>query len=494
MSESDNSLDRENQKIDNFVSANKSRKTVVVQGVGFVGAAMLIALASAKDENDNLLYNVIGLDLKDNYEKIQSINDGNAPIITLDQRIADGYKNAKQNGNLFATYSEYAYQFADIVVVDINLDIKKMSAGIAKNYTFDFDNFSSAISSVAKNIQEETLVLLETTVPPGTTEKIVYPIFKEVFLERKLDINKVYIGYSYERVMPGKNYLNSIINNHRVVSGINASSKDKIKQFLETFTNTKEFPLYVLHSTAAAEMAKVLENSFRAMNIAFIQEWTEYAQDLHVDLFEVINAIRVRPTHQNLMYPGFGVGGYCLTKDSLLADWSLRNFLSSNKHLEMSLNAVETNDLMPLYTFSLLKNEFPILKNLNISILGVSYLPGVADTRYSPTELFYDSCIAEGASVNVHDSLVEFWHEKSLSITNDLDVFSKLSQHDVVVFAIAHKEYIELSSSKIIELFDGAKLIIDAFNVINDSVAIDLLKRGIKVVGVGKGHWEHLPH
>ena len=494
MSESDNCLDRENQKINNFISNNKSRKTVVVQGIGFVGSAMLIALASAKDENGSLLYNVIGLDLKDNQEKIQSVNNGNAPIVTLDHHIIDGYKNAKRNGNLLATYSEYAYQIADIIVVDINLDIKKTSVGVTKDYSFSFDNFSNAISSVAKNIREETLVLLETTVPPGTTEKIVYPIFQEIFLERGLDIGKVYLGYSYERVMPGKNYLNSIINNHRVVSGINTPSKNKIKKFLETFTNTKEFPLYELHSTTAAEMAKVLENSFRAVNIAFIQEWTEYAQGLGVDLFEVINAIKVRPTHQNLMYPGFGVGGYCLTKDSLLADWSLRNFLSSNKHLEMSLDSVETNDLMPLYTFSLLKNEFPSLKNMNISILGVSYLPGVADTRYSPTELFYDSCIAEGASVNVHDSLVRFWHEKNLSITNDLNAFSKLSQHDIVVFAIAHKEYVELTSNKIIELFGGAKLIIDAFNVIKDSVAVDLLNRGIKVIGVGKGHWKQMHH
>jgi len=190
------------------------------------------------------------------------------------------------------------------------------------------------------------------------------------------------------------------------------------------------------------------------------------------------------------MYPGFGVGGYCLTKDSLMADWSLRNFLSSDKHLEMSLGAIETNDLMPLYTFSLLKNEFPHLKNLNVSILGVSYLPGVADTRYSPTELFYDSCIAEGASVNVHDTLVDIWQEKNLPITNDLEAFSKSSQHDVLVFSTAHKEYLELSSNEINTLFKGVKLVIDACNIINDCVAVDLLNQGVKVIGVGKGHWE----
>ena len=492
MIKDDNSLNLENENIDAFLSNNQSRKTVVVQGVGFVGAAMLIALAHAKDKNGNLLYNVIGIDLKDNYEKIQAINAGVAPIVSLDEKIAEGYRMAKQNGNLLATYSEYAYQFADIVVIDINLDIQKKKIGITKDYNFNFENFSKAIYSVAKNIREDTLVLLETTVPPGTTEKVVFPIFKEVCFERNLDINRIYLGYSYERVMPGKNYLHSITNNHRVVSGINACSKDRIKQFLETIINTDKFPLYALHSTTAAEMAKVLENSYRAMNIAFIQEWTEYSQMLNVDLFDVINAIKVRPTHQNIMQPGFGVGGYCLTKDSLLADWSLKNFVSPSKHLDMSLNAVETNDLMPLYTFRLLKGKLPDIKNLNISILGVSYLPGIADTRCSPTELFYDSCIAEGALVNIHDSLAEFWNEKSLTISNDLDVFSKASQHDVIVFSIAHKEYTELSSDKIIQLFPGVKLIIDAANVMSDLVAIDLLKRGVTVLGVGKGHWNLL--
>ena len=108
------------------------------------------------------------------------------------------------------------------------------------------------------------------------------------------------------------------------------------------------------------------------------------------------------------------------------------------------------------------------------------------------TELFYDSCLAEGAFVNVHDTLVDFWYEKNLSITNDLEVFSQSSQHDVVVFSIAHKEYVALSSQELVRLFEGVKLVIDASNTINDSVAVDLLRNGIKVLGVGKGHWKDL--
>ena len=139
-------------------------------------------------------------------------------------------------------------------------------------------------------------------------------------------------------------------------------------------------------------MAKVLENSYRAANIAFIQEWTEYAEKAGVNLYDVINAIRVRSTHQNIMAPGFGVGGYCLTKDSLLADWSLNNLFKGNKHLDMSLNAININDLMPRYTFNLLKKEIKKIKNINLAIFGVSYLNDVVDTRFSPSE-FFSTCV-----------------------------------------------------------------------------------------------------
>ena len=133
--------------------------------------------------------------------------------------------------------------------------------------------------------------------------------------------------------MPGPSYLNSIVNFYRVYSGINKESRLKAREFFESFINTQDYPLSEVHSNTAAEMAKVLENSFRAMNIAFIQEWTEYAEKAGVNLFEVIEAIRIRPTHKNIMLPGFGVGGYCLTKDPLLADWSYQNMFHSEKNL-----------------------------------------------------------------------------------------------------------------------------------------------------------------
>ncbi len=217
--------------------------------------------------------------------------------------------------------------------------------------------------------------------------------------------------------MPGVNYVSSINNFYRVYSGVNELSKQRAKEFLETIINIKDYPLSELKSTNASELAKVLENSYSAANIAFIQEWTEFADVCGVDLFEVVSAIRKRPTHSNIMLPGFGVGGYCLTKDALLADWAYRNNFSGTKRLEYSTMAIHTNDLMPGYTFSLMKRHFRTLEGVRIAILGVSYLKDVGDTRYSPTEYFYNLCLTENADIYLHDPMIEIWKETNREVS-----------------------------------------------------------------------------
>ena len=151
--------------------------------------------------------------------------------------------------------------------------------------------------------------------------------------------------------MPGPNYINSIKNFYRVYSGIDDESADAVQAFLETIISTNEYPLTRLKTTESTEMAKVLENSYRAMNISFAIEWSRFAELSGVDLYEVVDAIRLRPTHANLMYPGIGVGGYCLTKDPLLASWASKEFFGLPDGLEVSVQAVERNDKMPKYCF-----------------------------------------------------------------------------------------------------------------------------------------------
>ena len=165
--------------------------------------------------------------------------------------------------------------------------------------------------------------------PPGTCEKIAFDIIKNGLEVRNLDSDSFNLGHSYERVMPGPNYIDSIQNYYRVYSGINEESANATESFLRTIISTEKYPLTRLNGTNATELAKVLENSYRAMNIAFMVEWTRFAEEAGVNMYEIVNAIRQRDTHSNLMFPGLGVGGYCLSKDPLLASWSRKSLFNA---------------------------------------------------------------------------------------------------------------------------------------------------------------------
>ena len=184
--------------------------------------------------------------------------------------------------------------------------------------------------------------------------------------------------------MPGPNYVDSIKNFYRVFSGLDEESAIRIESFLRTIISVDKYPLTQLANTQSTEMAKVLENSYRALNISFIVEWSRFAEHADVDLYDVVDAIRKRPTHSNMMYPGIGVGGYCLTKDPLIASWASQEFFDSSS-LPFSKISVEQNDQMPSFAFSYLEEKILKKQNINnVALFGVAYGPGIGDTRYSP--------------------------------------------------------------------------------------------------------------
>jgi nucleotide sugar dehydrogenase len=479
----------ERERLRAFVEANQGREVVVVQGIGFVGAAMLAALAQARDAGGGPRFAVIGVDLPDdcNIRKIRSVLAGEPPVVSSDAALTEAYREASRVGNMTATPDPAAFEHADVVVVDVNLDVHK-NHGSPREYELGDGPFRRAIATVAERIREDTLVIVETTVPPGTTERLVQPTIAAAFERRGFDPARVNIAHSYERVMPGPNYLASITSYYRVFSGIDPASSARIRAFLEAFIDTAAYPLKELQSPTASEMAKVLENSFRAVNIALIQEWTEFAEAASVDLFQVLEAIRMRPTHRNIMAPGLGVGGYCLTKDSLLADWAARNFFDRQGHLAMALEAVDVNDAMPLHTRDIVKRLLPDLSGRTILILGISYLNDVADTRSSPSDILYGALQAEGASILVHDPLVEHWPERGIVIDRRMESLNGL-RPDMVIFAVRHSEYLAFDAAGIRARFPEAMAVIDANNVLSDSTARALGEQGVLVAGTGKGHW-----
>lgn len=471
----------EREGINNFVSSNKGKKIVAVQGLGFVGAVMSVVIAnSPKDE-----YAVIGVDLPNRKATIDAINNGKFPIQSSDSKVYKYFDLAIERNNFFATSSTYAYEVADVVVVDINLDVSKES-GIDNSlidYSVSLDGFKKAMETIASVCREDVLILVETTVPPGTCQKIVKPIFDKMFRERGFNHN-VKIGHSYERVMPGPNYLDSIKNFYRVYSGINEESANATEEFLKTIISTDEYPLTRLNNTNATEMSKVLENSFRAMNIAFIQEWTEFAESANVNLYEVIDAIRMRPTHKNIMRPGIGVGGYCLTKDPLLASWSSKELFNS-ENLKLSERAVQINDQMPLHTFNTIKNYFKgDLKDKNIFILGISYLKDVGDTRYTPLALLYDKLIQMQANLTLNDPYIDIWEEKGVKINNDLKELKR--DLDIIVIGTPHSIYFdEKVVDNLINNNSKKVLVVDSHGVISNDYIKKHNKHKFIIIGRG---------
>ncbi len=469
------------------------RKIVAVQGLGFVGSVMAAIIADVEDQNGNSLFFVHGVDLpyKNSYWKIPTINKGISPIITTNDELPIIFKRSVNlKRTLRATWNDCVYRLADVVVVDIQLDVKKTAFGDAHNAVCDIKPFENAIHTLGKYIKPETLVLIETTVPPGTCQLIVKPILELEFINRGIDI-KIFpprIGHSYERVMPGKNYVKSIKEFWRSYSGIDDISKTLTKEFLSQIINVDKYQLFCHDSTTASEMAKILENTYRATNIALIHEWTLLSEDIGVDLFKVVDSIRVRPTHANLMYPGFGVGGYCLTKDTILANWASINLFNRKNALDMSLSSININDLMPLHTFDLIKTALKgKIKGKNILILGVSYLEEVADTRNSPTELLYRALLKEGANMFVHDPMVNYWAELP-NVEIEKNLSASFRKKDVIVFAVKHNEYLNIQPEDIVIVSNPEPIIIDSWNLISDDKIKRYLSLGCKVIGVGKGH------
>tara|TARA_B110000003_G_C16649268_1_gene533461 strand:- start:686 stop:2158 length:1473 start_codon:yes stop_codon:yes gene_type:complete len=479
----------DSSNIQEFLSRNKGKKIIVVQGLGFVGAVMSLVCANAISQE----YAVIGVDLatEESYWKIKSINEGIFPLIADDPKISEFFDNSKTKGNFIATYDPVAYKYADVVIVDINLDVQKQSyeKGGLKSFDVNLDGFKAAIKSIGRNCRDDTLVLVETTVPPGTCEKVVKPIIEEELKKRELTLKNYRLGHSYERVMPGPQYIDSIREFPRVYAGVDEVSADAVEEFLKTIIDTSKCNLTRLEHTNATEMAKVLENSYRAMNIAFAVEWSRFAEEAGVDLYSMVNAIRARPTHTNLMFPGIGVGGYCLTKDPLLASWARKSHFGSNSGLEMSVNGVSVNDQMPVFAYNRLVEVFGTVSDRKVAFLGVSYRGDVGDTRFTPVELLVEMVRQTGAEIVLHDPFVSFWQEQNCAVEVDIDAILSLCP-DLIIISTGHSQYKqELTIEKLMAL--NPSLIYDTIGLFN-KVQLAILQTKHKVSVLGRGDLKQL--
>jgi UDP-N-acetyl-D-glucosamine dehydrogenase len=494
----------------------KGQEIVVVMGVGFVGVVMAAIVADTTDENGKSGKFVIGVQRPSprSFWKIPRLNEGISPVKAEDPEVDPMIRRCVvEKKTLVATFVNEVLQFADVVVVDVQLDYVKNELGNVKNGQVDMNALEESFDVIAHHIKPDCLILIETTVAPGTTEQVAFPAMKRIFRQRGIQDDPL-LAHSYERVMPGRDYVASIRDFWRVCSGVSDEAKRRVVKFLEEVINTKKFPLTLLDRPIESETAKVVENSYRATILAFLHEWSIFAERNGVDLIKVIQAIRMRPTHSNMIFPGPGIGGYCLPKDGGLGVWANKHILGfEDETFHITPLAININDTRSLHAAQLvrdaLRNMSTPVASAEILILGASYREDVGDTRYSGSEILIRRLTEMGAEIRVHDPYVDHWYEfetqedypttgskaaffrnqkklKDLRIQKDID--EALKNIDALVLAVRHAAYLKLDPDKIVEKAGHPIAIIDCFGILDDARISRYFELGCEVKGLGRGH------
>lgn len=502
---------------------DRGQEVVVVMGVGFVGAVMAAIVADTADAAGRPSKFVIGCQRPStrSYWKIPMLNRGVSPVKAEDPEVEPMIERCVlEKKTLTATFDSDCLKLADCVVVDVQCDYAKADLGNMRSGEVDMAALEATMRTIGEKVEPECLTLIETTVAPGTTEFVAWPIMQKAFAHRGLDATPL-LAHSYERVMPGRQYVASIRDFWRVCSGCNPEARARVVKFLEEVLNTDEFPLTVLDRPIESETAKIVENSYRATTLAFLNEWSLFAERNGVDLIKVVEAIKARPTHDNMIFPGPGIGGYCLPKDGGLGYWAYKHILGfedGDEVFKMSTTAIDINDTRGLHVATLvrdaLRNMGRYIAGAEVLICGASYRQDVGDTRYSGSEVVVRRLAEMGAEIRVHDPYVEHWWEFESQATypspghslarffrnqdhlTELRVRDKLDDAlagvEVVVLAVPHEAYLDLEPDAVVRMAGGPLAVIDCFGILDDAHIRRYFELGCEVKGLGRGHIQRL--
>ena len=466
-------------------------EVVVVLGLGFVGTAVAANLARTRTGGRRTFF-VIGLDRDDaaGREKVARMDSGIPPTYANDPSLEQVIgAAAAEPKNVCGSTDPRCAGLADVIVSCINLDLVR-EPGQVDELACPTEGYAAAMRMLGKHMRPGTLVCVESTLPLGLCDTVLYPALCEGQKQQGVDVeaDPPCLAYCYERVMPGPSYLDSVNEFWRAYAGVDERSADRARDFLAKYVNVEKYPLWRHKSTRAGEMAKLLENSYRALNIAFIEEWARLAEDAGVDLFDVIHSIRKRKgTHDNMMLPGLGVGGYCLTKDALLAVFGAENLIGADGRLPFSRRAILTNERMPERAVDLVQRHFgKSLKGRKAAVLGVTYRAGVADTRSSPAEIVVRAFEKAGARVEVYDPLVERWDEMP-HVACSSDARAVVEGADVVLVCLPDPAYKPFLPRLLADVLSPGAIVVDPWNMVADEVGAELAAKGVVLEVFGRG-------
>lgn len=416
-------------------------KRICVLGLGYIGLPTAAVLSTHG-------YSVIGVDVKASVVDIVNYGGIHIEEPGLQTLVQAAYKS----GNLRAQSSPEA---ADVFIIAVPTPLRDTKA--------DLSAVGSAAESIVPVLKKGNLVILESTVPPTTTEELVAPILEHSGLKAGQDF---YLAHCPERVLPG-DILREIIENDRIIGGMTPESAQKARELYSSFVKGDIF----LTDTTTAELAKVMENTYRDVNIALANELANVCEELKVDVWEVIELANKHP-RVNLLRPGPGVGGHCLAVDPWFV---VEKAPQIAKLIRLSR---ETNDEQPQFVVSMIEEMIEGIPNSKVTVLGVAYKGNVDDTRESPAIAIIHSLKAKGCQVVIVDPHVKnFGYELS-------GLEEAFKDSDCAVLVTDHDEFKTLSPEELGPLM-RTKQILDTRHCLN----LERWKAAgfnVRVLGVGK--------
>ncbi len=409
----------------------KNKEAVIgVVGLGYVGLPMAVAVARKG-------FKVIGIDVSE--YAVTHVNAGENYIGDVDD---DELKQFVQEGKLKATFDYVEAKNTDIIMIAVPTPLDKYQQP-------DSSYVRASVKSLAENVSKDTLVILESTTYPGTTDEILVPAFEE----KGFTIGKdFFIAFSPERVDPGnKDYKTR--NTPKVVGGVTENCNKISKVFYEAILDA---PIHLVSSPAVAEMEKIYENTFRNINIALANEMMILCNRMGLDVWEVIEAAKTKPYGFMAFYPGPGIGGHCIPLDPFYLTWKAREYGYHTRLIEL---AGEINNHMPEFVVNklskLLNKKGLALSKSKILILGAAYKKDIEDFRESPVQQLMVELEKLETKFDYNDPHIPIFHNelngkeyKSVSLEN-------IENYDAVIIATDHTIY------DYRDIVNRAKLVLD---------------------------------
>jgi UDP-N-acetyl-D-glucosamine dehydrogenase len=377
------------------------KQKVAVIGLGYVGLPLAIASANSGHET-------IGIDL--NQDKINLIKQSRSPVEDIsDEQISNLIESKLFNASLdYRKISD-----ADVILICVPTPLNG-------DRNPELSHLTAAAVAIAEQIKKGALVILESTVAPGTTRNILAPI---IIKHSGLTENDFNLAFSPERIDPMNKTWN-LENTPKLVAGINEAAQINAEKFYSKFVKN----IIKCESPEIAETAKLLENSFRLINISFINEFSILCEKLGIDINHVVQVASTKPYGFMPFYPSIGVGGHCIPVDPLYLANKAREIGAPTRFIDL---ADQINQEMPGYFVGRAEEKIGVLKAKNVLVIGISYKPNVADVRESPVEALITGLKQKGAHVSWHDDLVKEWNgEKSVALSSDFDLAIIATPHD----------------------------------------------------------------